>query len=270
MAHPSSNPLCNCPAHLMPPTKLALLWKVLLLVSAFAGFEFVIGQMSNSLALQADSGHMLSDGLALAIAFFATWMTRGSTVSSQSSGSTRPKLELWAALVNGLGLLGMAGLIGWEAYCHLQSPPTEILSIPMVVTAVIGLIINGINVGMLHSSDQQDLNLRGAFLHVVADVISSVGVILAAIAIWIWGWVWADGLISLGVAGLIGASAIPLVRQSLGQLRSHPRLGDIDNGLPSGTVDPRGTTSATASLGLHEIGQTDLAALIQSRDESDR
>ncbi|NER00427.1 MAG: cation transporter [Cyanothece sp. SIO2G6] len=234
---------------------MALLSKVLVLVLMFAGCEFFVGQFSHSLALQADSGHMLSDGLALAIALGATWMARQSN-PLLSLTSPHSRIELWAALINGLGLLLMAGLIVWEAYDHLQSPPTEILSVPMLITAVIGLVVNGINMSLLHGGDNQDLNLRGVLLHVIADVISSVGVIMAAIAVWIWGWTWADGAISLGVALLIGGSALPLVRQSVKELRS-----------PSGSIMLHSNGDSKSpqtldTLGFCEIGQTDWNRLI--------
>ncbi|NET48699.1 MAG: cation transporter [Merismopedia sp. SIO2A8] len=269
MTRVSSDPFCNCPghfssAHIAPATKRSLLWRVLLLVSAFAGLEFLVGQVSHSLALKADSGHMLSDGLALAIALFATWMAQE---SSSHTGSKQRQVEVWAALINGVGLLGMAGLIGWEAYCHLQAPPTEILSVPMLVTAVIGLVINGINVGLLHGTDAQDLNLRGALLHVLADVISSIGVILAAIAVWIWGWTWADGVISVAVAVLIGTSALPLIRQSFSRLRS-PFTQSSQLKLSSQiNVDVNGVKDRAlmSDRGFCEIGQTDLEALITGK-----
>ncbi|MGK7888709.1 MAG: cation diffusion facilitator family transporter [Leptolyngbyaceae cyanobacterium] len=249
---------CNCIISSLSAPKLALLWKVLVLVLMFAGCEFVVGHMSHSLALQADSGHMLSDGLALAIALGATWIARRST-PLRILTSPHSRIELWAALINGLGLLVMAGLIAWEAYCHLQEPPTEILSIPMLITAVIGLVVNGINVGLLHGSDTQDLNLRGALLHVIADVISSIGVIVAAIAVWIWGWTWADGAISLGVALLIGGSALPLVRQSVRELRSPPQS---PTGLPPHGHDK--TPQSLEAVGFCEIGQTDWSRFIPS------
>jgi cobalt-zinc-cadmium efflux system protein len=85
----------------------------------------------------------------------------------------------------------------------------------MLVTAVIGFLINSINALLLHDGTQQDLNLRGAFLHMVADAVSAIGVILAAVAVWQFHWNWADSVTSLGVAVLIAVGAIPLIRQSL-------------------------------------------------------
>ncbi|NJR41249.1 MAG: cation transporter [Leptolyngbyaceae cyanobacterium CSU_1_4] len=91
---------------------------------------------------------------------------------------------------------------------------TEILSLPMLITAIGGLAVNSLNAFLLHNDRHQDLNLQGAFLHMVADAVSSVGVIGAAIAVGFFHWNWADGAISLSVALLIGIGAIPIIRQS--------------------------------------------------------
>jgi len=111
-------------------------------------------------------------------------------------------------------LMVVAGLIAWESIARLQEPPTEILSLPMLITAVVGLGVNSLNAFLLHDDSHHDLNLQGAFLHMVADAVSSVGVIGAAIAVWLFHWNWADGAISLGVAAFIGIGAVPIIRQS--------------------------------------------------------
>lgn len=185
---------------------------VLLLCSALA--ELGVGLASHSLALVAESGHMLSDGLALGLALLATWVAQFPRSQSATFGYRR--IEILAAFANGLGLLVVAGWICWEAVARLQAPAAEeILSLPMLITAIVGLGINSVNAGLLHQDSHHDLNLRGAFLHMVADAISSVGVIIAAVAIWRFGWNWADGAISLAVGILIAMGAIPLIRQSL-------------------------------------------------------
>jgi cobalt-zinc-cadmium efflux system protein len=127
-------------------------------------------------------------------------------------------VEVLAALVNGVGLVAIALWIGWEAVDRLQSPPVEILSLPMLATASVGLGVNSVNIFLLHKDSHDDLNLKGAFLHILADAASSVGVIVAAIAVWALNWMWADGVISLLVSGLIIISATPLIIQSLNAL----------------------------------------------------
>lgn len=202
------------------PKKLRLLWTALLLISSFSVAELVVGLASHSLALLADSGHMLSDSLALGLALLATWIAQLPASDQATFGYRR--VEILAALGNGLGLIAIALLIGWESIVRLQDPPTEILSTPMLITATVGLGVNSLNAFLLHRDSHDDLNLRGAFLHMVADAISSVGVILAAIAVWAFHWLWADGAISLTVSIFILIGAIPLLKQSLHILLEKP------------------------------------------------
>jgi cobalt-zinc-cadmium efflux system protein len=191
-------------------TKQTQLAIALLLIGIFAVAEFGIGLMSHSLALVAESGHMASDSLALVLALLATWVAQ----LPKPGLADNPRLETGAALINGATLVILAFWIGSEAIEHLQYPPDTIASLPMLLTAGVGAIVNGINVALLHRGSDHDLNLKAAFLHVLADTVSSVGVVLAAIAIAFLNWVWADGAISLFVAALIFVSAIPLVIES--------------------------------------------------------
>lgn len=215
-ASPVANPPC-CSYHRTianTPDKLRSLGLALLLIVGFAGVELSVAWLSHSVALLAEAGHMLADGLALALALLATWVAQLPPSNQATFGYRR--VEILAALANGIGLLGVASWIGWEALSHLQAAePIEILSLPMLVTAVIGLGVNTINLLLLHSNSQHDLNLRGAWLHMLADLLSSLGVIVAAVLIWTLGWNWADAAISLGVSLLIGVGALPLIRQSL-------------------------------------------------------
>jgi cobalt-zinc-cadmium efflux system protein len=159
---------------------------------------------------------MASDCFALILALLATWLSQRRRASNLESGNHW--FEVLAALVNGVGLVVIAVWVGWEAVERLQSPPVEILSLPMLATASVGFGVNSINIFLLHKDSHNDLNLRGAFLHVLADAASSVGVIIAAIAVWALNWIWADGVISLFVSGLIIISATPLIIQSLNTL----------------------------------------------------
>jgi cobalt-zinc-cadmium efflux system protein len=207
-----------------PQQKVRLLWAALMLTGCFSLAELVVSHRSHSLALLADSGHLFSDTLSLALALLATWIARF-PVSLQAPFGYR-RVEVLAALANGLGLITIAFWVGWEAIARLQAPPSEIMSLPMLITAAVGLGVNSLNAWFLHRDIHHDLNLRGAFLHMVADAFSSLGVILAAIAVGQWHWLWADGAISLLVAGLIAAGAIPLMQQSLNILleRTPPQM----------------------------------------------
>lgn len=210
-----------------PQTKQTHLIIAVLLIGSFAVAELLIGMTSGSLALIAEAGHMASDSLALVLALVATRLAQqpqpsllsdsfaGITGEPSSALTSKIAWEAWAALVNGLGLVAIALWIGWEAIERLQSPPEAIASLPMLITAGIGLVVNTINIALLHHDSAHDLNLRGAFLHVLADAMSCIGVILAAIAVATLHWVWADGVISLVVAGMILIGATPLVVKSM-------------------------------------------------------
>ncbi|MBD3880451.1 cation transporter [Phormidium tenue FACHB-886] len=211
--HLGCPPSCKSSIDSQSPSKARLLWIALILIGCFSAVELWVGLLSSSLALLAESGHMLSDALALGLALFATWVARLPASNQATFGYRR--VEILAALANGVGLVIVAAWIGWEAIAHLQAPQAEILSLPMLMTAIVGFGVNSLNAFLLHDDSHHDLNLRGAFLHMVADAVSSVGVILAALAVWRFHWNWADGAISLGVAVLIGLGAIPLIRQSL-------------------------------------------------------
>ncbi|MDA0672444.1 MAG: cation diffusion facilitator family transporter [Cyanobacteria bacterium] len=223
------------------PEKRQWLLPVMVSITGFAAVELWVGWISHSLTLRADSGHMLSDVVALAIALGAAQMAQRSRVTQSQSH----RLELLAAMANGLGLLAMAGWIGREAWHHLHGVPGEILSMPMLITASLGLLMNGFNLYWLHDHAQGDLNVRGVALHVLADLMGSVGAIAAALAVTYLGWLWADTLIGLGVAVLIGVSALPLLHQCWRQWWTRPAISE--------------TLSAK---GWHELGRTDLSQLL--------
>ncbi|MBW4578324.1 MAG: cation diffusion facilitator family transporter [Tildeniella nuda ZEHNDER 1965/U140] len=210
-----------------PQTKQTQLTIALLLLGSFAAAELVVGLTSGSLALIAEAGHMTADSLALVLALVATRFALRPKISvlsdsltgimAESSPPALPEAvwEVWAALVNGLVLIAIALWIAWEAIQRLHTPPEAIASLPMLITAAVGLVVNSINIALLHRGSNHDLNLRGAFLHVLADAMSCIGVILAAIAVTTLHWLWADGVISLVVASIILCSALPLVVQSV-------------------------------------------------------
>ncbi len=213
---------------------------ILLLIMSFAVTENWIGNWSYSLALQSDSWHLLTDIGAIILALVASWLSRLLVVYKRTNYT---RLKSATALINSLGLLLISGLIAWEAWKHLQSPPQHILSTPMFLTALVGLLVNIIAVLMLHGYREQDLNIKGVFLHVLADLASSMGVILGAIAIALFDCSWLDSAIGIGIALLIGSSAILLIFQILQQWS---------------TSSPQ----KLQKLGLLEIGTTNLMDLI--------
>jgi len=203
-----------------PKEKQKQLTQAIAFVSSFAAIEALVGGCSHSLALLADAGHLVADSAALGLALWAARATRPALKSGwigthQLAIQPSPTPETWAALVNSLGLVGLSIWIAIESFLHFYRPSApEIETIPMVITAIVGAIVNGINITVLHSGSQQDLNLKGAFLHVVGDFIGSLGVIGAAIAVAVMHWVWADCVVGLAIALLMTVSALPLVWQS--------------------------------------------------------
>lgn len=200
---------------------LTIAWSLVVLT---ATADIAIGAWSHSLALVADSGHLFADAATFGLSVVAAWW-----VSRQKQSSTgTSRLEAIAALVNGLGLLGISADLLWEGLHRLNAPTLEILSLPMIGMAVISLIANLINVRLLHGHSHQDLNVQGVFLHLLGDLFSAVGVLLAAIAVWLWHWTWADSAVSLLVAIIVGGSAFPLIRRSLQLLRAGDAIEEFN------------------------------------------
>jgi cobalt-zinc-cadmium efflux system protein len=194
--------------------KVRRLTYVFFLVASFSVIELAIGSYSHSMSLLADAGHLFSDCFALLLALLGAWIVKRSK-SNEGGESGDRRVETAIALFNGFSLLVIGGGVGLEAIVQLQSPATEILSLPMLIVAIVGLGVNSINILLLHDHSHEDLNLKGAFLHIIADALSSVGVLVAALAVWKMHWLWADGVISLFIALLIMTSALPLIQQSL-------------------------------------------------------
>ena len=201
-------------AHHGPPGRGAertrLRW-VLILTTAFMVAEAVGGWLSGSLALLADAGHMLTDAGALALAMFAMRVARRPANVEKTFGYVR--LEILAALVNGATLLVIAGLIVWEAWQRLRSP-VEVDAPVMLVIASLGLLVNVAGALLLHGHAHDNLNVRGAYLHVLGDLVGSVGAIAAGVIILFTGWLPADPLISVVIALLILVSAWNLVKEA--------------------------------------------------------
>jgi cobalt-zinc-cadmium efflux system protein len=191
-----------------------LLWA--LTISAFYFIaELVAGFLTNSLALLSDAGHMLSDIGAMALSLFAFRMAKRPATHQSTYGFHR--VEILAALFNGLTLWLIVGIIFAAAYNRFAQPPV-VESFGMMVVAVIGLLVNLAAAAMLHGRHRHNLNLRGAFLHVVSDAIGSVGTIAAGFIMLTTGWYLADPLISIFIGGLILFSSWSLVKDSVSVL----------------------------------------------------
>jgi cobalt-zinc-cadmium efflux system protein len=183
----------------------------MLLTGAFMAVEVVGGLISGSLALIADAGHMATDTAALALAWFAFRLSRRPADPSRSYGYHRG--EVLAAFVNGIAMIALVVWIMVEAIQRLNAP-IEVLGGVMLWVAVGGLLVNCFAFWLLHSGSRENLNVRGAAVHVAGDLLGSVGAILAAVIILWTGWTPVDPLLSMVVAILILRSAWMITRQS--------------------------------------------------------
>ena len=191
------------PSHRQHKNKNPLIL-VLLLTFTFFLVEFFGGLWTNSLALLSDAGHMLSDIAALGLALFAFWASDRPAHAKKTFGYYRA--EVLAAFVNGAGLLIIAVIIFHEAYERIQSP-IMVKSIPLLFIASAGLAINIIGAYILSKGRKENINIRGAFIHILGDALGSLGAISAGLAIWLKGWMWFDPLMSFFIGAIIIYSA---------------------------------------------------------------
>ncbi|HEU6451113.1 MAG TPA: cation diffusion facilitator family transporter [Gemmatimonadaceae bacterium] len=203
--------------------RLALAVTIIVLVA-----EVVGGILSNSLALLADAGHMLTDVAALSLSLFVSWFSTRPETPRRTYGYVR--LEILAAFVNGGALLVISAFIAWEAFARLRAPEPVGGGL-MLVIALVGLLSNIVAAVTLHGASDASLNVRGAYLHVLGDLLGSVGTVLAAVIIRFTGWLPADPLVSLVVTLLIVRGAWRLVREAvdvmLESTPAHISLGGV-------------------------------------------
>ena len=196
---------------------------VLTLVTTIA--EVAGGLLANSLALLADAGHMLTDDMALALALAAAWFSRRPPDPARTYGYQRA--EILAALVNGVVLVVVCLFLFWNAWERLLTPP-PVDSGLMAVVALGGLVVN-VTAALLLSRAPRGLNIQAAYLHLIGDLLGSVGALSAAAAIWLFGWTWADPAASFFIGAIVIVSSTRLVLRSVNVLME---------GTP-GHVDPR-------------------------------
>lgn len=185
---------------------------VLGLSSAYMVAEAVGGLATRSLALLADAGHMLSDVLALALTLFAMRAAGRPATATRTFGHFRA--EVLAALANAATLVVVAVVVIAEAWRRLRGPP-EVDGAPMLAIAAGGLAVNLVGMWLLSRSRAVNLNLRGAWLHVLGDALGSVGAIASGALVWAFGWNWADPVASAIIGLLILRSALGLLREAL-------------------------------------------------------
>lgn len=228
-APPPTDRSLEC-AHRVPERKHSRALRIVLVITAsFMVVEFVAGWIANSLALLSDAGHMLTDVAALTLALFAAWIAQRPATPDKTFGYLR--LEILAALVNGAALFVVAGVIVWDAVGRLADPPAVEPRILFGVASA-GLAVNIVAAWLLHSGRGESLNIRGVYLHVLGDLLGSIGAMAAGAIILLTGWMLADPVISVGIALLILVGAWRLVRESVDVLLEatprHIALGEVE------------------------------------------
>jgi cobalt-zinc-cadmium efflux system protein len=201
---------------------------VLVLTGTFVVVEVVGALWTGSLALAADAGHMLTDLGGLALALFATWIAARPPTPAKTFGYYR--VEILAAVVNALILLAVAGVILMEAYRRILAPPA-ILGGPMLAIATLGLGVNLLSAWLLRAGAAESLNVRAAYLEVLADALASVGVLIAALVVMLSGWTLVDPLASAAIAVFIVPRTWRLLTQAVNILLegtpAHLEVGEI-------------------------------------------
>jgi cobalt-zinc-cadmium efflux system protein len=246
--------------HARGSLKIALYITVTFLVAEFIGAIY-----TNSLALLADAFHMLTDAAALSLSFFAMWFSSRRATPRKTYGFYR--VEILAALLNGVFLVLTAIYIFYEAYDRFMTPPV-VKANWMLAVAVMGLLANLVSAWVLFGKHHHNLNVRGAFFHVLTDAIGSVGAILASIAILVSGYQIADPLISVVVAVLILWSSWILIRDAVDILLEgtpahinivslREQLGSVDGVLSVHDLHVWTLTSGVLAMSCHVVAQED-------------
>lgn len=229
------------------------LWSILI-TSLVLAAEIIGGLWTGSLALLSDSAHVFTDILALGISYGAFRLAKKPSDFNHTYGYHR--VEVFAALFNGISLAVICIGIWWEAVQRLLHP-NEVMGIPMLIIAVIGLAANVVVALVLktdnhddhdHKSgaahEKEDLNLHSAYLHVLGDALSSIGVIIAGLAIWLTGAMWIDPLVSILIGAIIAISCYRVLRQA-----THILL----EGTPEGVSIPDIATAITNVNGVADV-----------------
>jgi cobalt-zinc-cadmium efflux system protein len=188
---------------------------VLCLAATYMVVQVVGAIYTNSLALLADAGHLLSDVGAIALSLFAIWIAQKPATPRHTYGYYRT--EILAALVNGAALIAISILIFIEAYRRLLDPQPVIGGVVMLV-ATGGLVVNVSSLLILNRGRKESLNVRGAWLHILTDLLGTFGVLTSGFLIWRFGWYWADPAASFAIGSLVIYASWHLLREAVGVL----------------------------------------------------
>ncbi len=203
--------------------------------TAFVIIEAIYGIVANSLALLADAGHNLSDVLGLLLAWGASILARRRPTARRTYGLRRS--SILAALLNAILLLVASGAISWEAIRRFGEP-NPVSGGTIIIVAAVGIFINTVSAFMFFSGRERDLNIKGAFLHLIADAVVSLGAVLAGIAIVTTDWLWFDPIVSLIIVVVIVINTLQLFQESFNL---------VTDAVPSG-IEPLAVRTYLAGL----------------------
>lgn len=206
--------------------------------------EAVAGFLTKSLALLADAGHMLTDAAGLGLALLAVWFASRPATKRHSFGFYR--MEILAAFINALVLLGISFFILYEAWKRFENPP-QIQSKEMLIVAIAGFAVNLFSMFVLHHSSKKSLNLKGAYLEVLSDMLASIGVIVAGIIMMLTRWFYADPIVS----ALIGFFILPRTWNLLSEA-AHILLEGTPEHIDLEAVE-KATLKIKGVIGVHDL-----------------
>jgi cobalt-zinc-cadmium efflux system protein len=211
------------------PKNTMYLGAALIITLCYFFVELIGGFLTNSLALLTDAWHMLNDVFALLFAIIAAWIAQRPETTKRTYGYYRA--EILAAFLQGIMLWCIVFFIFYEAFERFEHP-SEVMSFNMIIIAIFGLLANGLSATILSKSEKESLNVKGAFLHVISDILSSAGVIFAGFIMLFTGWYQADALISVMIGVLILYSSGKIIKETINVLLegvpSNINLNDIE------------------------------------------
>jgi len=213
-----------------PPTDAGRAFALAIgLNAAFVAIEFIYGFIANSTALMADAGHNLSDVLGLMLAWGAALLTKSAPTRRFTYGLRGS--SILAALLNALLLMVACGAIAWEAVLRVAHPE-PVAGTTVSIVAAVGVLVNGFSAWLFMSGSKDDINVRGAYLHMAADAALSLGVVVAGLAVMYTGWTWLDPLVSLVIVVVIVAGTWSLMKESVNMA-----LAGVPSGVDAGKID---------------------------------
>jgi cobalt-zinc-cadmium efflux system protein len=221
----------------------------IVLNAGFVAIEFVYGFIANSTALMADAGHNLSDVLGLMLAWGAALLAKSAPTRRFTYGLRGT--SILAALFNGLLLMVACGAIGWEAVLRFAHPQA-VAGTTVSIVAAVGVLVNGFSAWLFMAGSKDDINVRGAYLHMAADAALSLGVVVAGLVVMSTGWTWLDPAVSLVIVVIIVAGTWSLLKESLQMVLA---------GVPASVDATQVTAFLTSQTGVSEVHDVHIWAM---------